>query len=90
LSSCYEKQTQEHTKKDIKMISTLRDLNRWFSDQIENIDINAYNKPFDDLVEFGSENFLELIKSCGFTWGDCIPDEITEKQVFECLSEFEI
>jgi hypothetical protein len=71
-------------------ISDLEGLRHYFGEQIEQIDKSCYRLHFEDLVDEGTHNFLDLLRRYyDWKWNDDIPGELTADEIFECISEYE-
>jgi len=71
------------------MISDLKELRSWYGRQIQDIEVDNYRIPFQDLAHEGTLNILELIRKKGFEWGATIPESVTMEDIFACIKEFE-
>lgn len=72
-------------------INIYADLRRYMSDQLARINTECYTAPFEDLLEEGTDNLLELMrKKYGFKWGDSVPSEISIEQIFDTIDRFAI
>lgn len=72
--------------------NTIRDIERYLSDQFSNINLSDYNREYEHLVLVGALNLLYLMRDKhDWKWGEEIPYNISEslESVFDLISEFE-